>query len=322
MTEHPRHRKPPLVVVVGPTASGKTSLSIELAEEFHGEIVSADSRQVYRGMDIGTAKAMPEELARVPHHLIDIAKPADTLTLAEYKERADRAIQHIQDRGLLPFLVGGTGLYVRAVVDNLEIPSVPPRPELRKELEKLDTASLAKRLKRTDPDAYESIDRKNPRRLIRAIEVSESEDASFEDLKGAAEPKYDALLVGLKTDPGTLEIRIRRRLDEWLERGLLDEIRRLHDEERVPWERLDEFGLHYRAFAGHLHGDVGFDKAKERATKELIKYAKRQRTWFKRDKRIHWVSDEDHAGVLVSDWLIDRAGGKITGSAAATGGRA
>lgn len=308
MTDHPRYRKPPLVVVVGPTASGKTALSIELAEEFHGEVVSADSRQVYRGMDIGTAKASPEELARVPHHLIDVAKPTDTLTLAEYKARADRAIQHIQDRGLLPFLVGGTGLYVRSVVDNLAIPAVPPQPELRAELEKLSLDRLAKRLKAVDPAAYETVDRKNPRRLVRAIEVSETEGVSMERLKGASEPRYDTLLIGLKTDPGTLELRIRRRLDEWLERGLLDEIRRLHDEERVPWERLYDFGLHYRSFAEHLQGKISFDEAKKRGLIELAKYAKRQLTWFKRDRRIHWISDEDHAGVLVSDWLIARAG--------------
>jgi tRNA dimethylallyltransferase len=306
-SDHPRHRKPPLVVIVGPTASGKTTLSIELAEEFHGEIVSADSRQVYRGMDIGTAKADPEDLSRVAHHLIDVAKPTAILTLAEYKQRADRAIQHIQDRGLLPFLVGGTGLYVQAVADNLDIPAVPPQPALRAELEKLSLEKLGKRLKETDSAAYETVDRKNPRRLIRAIEVSETEGVSIERLKKSAEPKFDILMLGLKVEAKVLEARIRQRIDDWLERGLLDEIRRLHDEDGVSWERLDGFGLHYRTFAKHLNGDLGFDEAKEMAIKENLKYAKRQLTWFKRDKRIQWISDEDHAGVLVSDWLIERA---------------
>ncbi|MDP4000088.1 MAG: tRNA (adenosine(37)-N6)-dimethylallyltransferase MiaA [bacterium] len=316
-TDHPRHRKPPLVVVVGPTASGKTALAIELAEEFHGEIVSADSRQVYRGMDIGTAKASPEELSRVPHHLVDITKPTERLTLAEYKKYADRAIQHIQDRGLLPFLVGGTGLYVRAVVDNLAIPAVPPQPELRAELEKLDLETLGKRLKAVDPASYETVDQKNPRRLIRAIEVSETEGVSFEHLKGSAAPKNDTLMLGLKTDPVTLEIRVRRRVDDWLQRGLLDEIRRLHDEDGVSWDRLHDFGLHYRTFAEHLNGKLGFDEAKERAVKDNIRYAKRQLTWFKQDQRIRWISDEDHAGVLVSDWLIERASRGVRGAAVA-----
>jgi tRNA dimethylallyltransferase len=309
VTDHPRHRKPPLVVIVGPTASGKTALAIELAEEFHGEIVSADSRQVYRGMDIGTAKAMPEELTRAPHHLIDIAKPTDRLTLAEYKEHADRAILHIQDRGLLPFLVGGTGLYVQAVVDNLDIPAVPPQPELRAKLEKLSLEALGKRLKQIDPTSYAAVDRKNPRRLIRAIEVGETEGVSIQRLKRSRKPLFDILMLGLRTDPKTLEKRVRGRIDDWLDRGLLDEISRLHDDFGVSWDQLEDFGLHYRTFAEHLQGNLEFDRAKELAVTENLKYAKRQLTWFKRDKRIRWINDEDHAGVLVSDWLIERAQG-------------
>lgn len=298
----------PLVVIVGPTASGKTALSLELAEEFHGEIVSADSRQIYRGLDIGTAKVMPEEQGRVPHHLIDVAKPTETLTLAQYQKKAFRAIEHIQDRGLLPFLVGGTGLYVQAVVDNLKIPKVAPQPKLRAELDKLSTDQLADRLKAVDPLGHSEIDKQNPRRLVRAIEVSETQGTPFSELKDSGDPRFDALMLGVQVEPGQLKRQIRERLDEWLQRGLLDEIRSLHDEEKVPWERLEAFGLHYCAFAEHLEGKRSFDEAKQEALQKLLQYAKRQITWFKRDRRIHWIEDEDQAEELVSEWLVKRAG--------------
>ncbi|MDP9211731.1 MAG: tRNA (adenosine(37)-N6)-dimethylallyltransferase MiaA [bacterium] len=298
-------KKPPLVVIVGPTASGKSSLAIELAEEFHGEIVSADSRQVYRGMDIGTAKVLPEEQARVRHHLLDIAHPKQPITLAEYQARAFTAIGHILERGLLPLLVGGTGLYVQAVVENLRIPEVPPQPGLRARLETLDTAALAARLEAADPESAGTIDRHNRLRLIRAIEVTETAGTPISQLQARDEPRYAALKIGIRLDGEILRSRITERLDDWLRRGLAEEIIRLH-KEGLSWAQIESFGLHYRSFAKHLQGELTFEEARTDAVRELVRYTKRQMTWFKRDEAIRWVGSEDEAQTLVSGWLGGR----------------
>ncbi len=299
-------KKPPLVAIVGPTASGKSSLAIELAEEFHGEIVSADSRQVYRGMDIGTAKVLPEEQARVRHHLLDIARPKQPITLAEYQARAFRAIGHILQRGLLPFLVGGTGLYVQAVIENLRIPEVPPQSGLRDEMEKLDTAALVARLEAVDPESAAGIDRHNRMRLIRAIEVSETSGTPISRLQDRGEPRYATLKVGIRLDKEALTDGITERLEDWLRRGLTEEITRLHQEEGLSWEQIESFGLHYRSFAKHLQGDLTFEAARSESATELVRYTKRQMTWFKRDETIRWIGSEDEAEALVSGWLDAR----------------
>ena len=297
--------KPPLVVIVGPTATGKSEIAIELAEEFNGEIVSADSRQVYRGMDIGTGKVLPEQRNRVPHHLLDMAEPTETYTLAQFQDAALTAIRHIQQRGKLPFLVGGTGLYVQAIVDNLDIPAVEPQPELRAELEKLPIPALRERLKEVDPIGYENIDLNNPRRLIRAIEVSQTAGQPFSELKGAGVPEFDPLMIGIhKRD--TLRQRIEDRMKERYERGMIDEVKRLHDD-GVSWEQLESFGLEYRRVAEFLQEKISREEALAKAKQDLWNFAKRQMTWFKKDERIRWVETPDDAEALLSDWLIGRA---------------
>lgn len=300
---------PPLVAIVGPTASGKSEVAIELAEEFHGEIISADSRQVYKGMDIGTGKVLPQQQARVPHHLLDIAKPTETYTLAEFQRAALTAIHHIHERGLLPFLVGGTGLYVQAIVDNLQIPAVPPQVKLRAALEKLTLPELQQRLQAVDPVGFERIDLKNPRRIIRAIEVSETAGVPFSELRRKGVDRFDTLLIGIKKDPVTLRKRIESRLQSRLERGMVDEVKRLNSE-GVSWEQLEAFGLEYRRLAEYLQKKCSYDDAVAQLQRDILNFSKRQMTWFKRDKRIQWVEDENGAEELVSDWLVDRSAAK------------
>jgi tRNA dimethylallyltransferase len=301
--------KPPLVSIVGPTASGKSEVSIELAAEFHGEIVSADSRQVYRGMDVGTNKPTGDEQAQVPHHLLDMAEPSETFTLAQFQQAAFTAIEHIQDRGRLPFLVGGTGLYIQAVTDNLQIPPVAPQPKLRAELDGLSLTQLQDRLKAADPVGYESIDTKNPRRLIRAIEVSETAGVPFSSLKKSAEPLFDLLMIGIARPPEALRDRILRQTSWRLQHGLVEEVESLHHR-GVSWEQFESFGLEYRRVAEHLQGKLTYEEMVEQSRRDLIAFAKRQLTWFRKDKRIRWIETEDDAEGIVSDWLIGRASPK------------
>lgn len=299
-------RKPPLVAIVGPTATGKSEIAIDLAEEFNGEIVSADSRQVYRGMDIGTGKVLTEQQGRIPHYLLDVADPTDTYTVAQYQVAAIEQITDIQERGRLPFLVGGTGLYVQAVVDNLKIPAVPPQPKLRAELQKLSHDKLVDRLKAVEPVDYATIDIKNRRRIERAIEISEAGGIPVREMRKRGPILFDVLKIGVVRPGGQLEERIDRRLKERVKRGMVEEVKRLH-EQGVTWEKLESFGLEYRRIAEYLQGKLTYEEAMDQLRQDIIKFSKRQMTWFKRDKGIHWVVDDDEAQQLVSEWLVTRA---------------
>ena len=304
---------PPVVAIVGPTAAGKSRISIELAEEFHGEIISADSRQVYRHMNIGTAKIHPEQQQRVPHHLLDVAEPTETYTLAQFQKAAFTTIDHIHARGRLPFLVGGTGLYVQSVIDNLEIPAIPPQEKLREELGTLSLPQLRERLKAGDPVGYLNIDLNNPRRIIRAIEVTETAGVPFSKIKKAGKPKYDPLLLGITKTKDSLDKRIADRMKERMEAGMCEEVQALHDEHGVTWDQLEAFGLEYRRIAQYLQGAFSYDEMVEKLTRDITNFAKRQMTWFKRDKRIHWVENENEAESVLSDWLVNRAARTVDG---------
>src|SRR5713226_2605451 len=211
--------RPHLLVVLGPTASGKSALGIALAQRFHGEIVSADSRQVYRGLNIGTAKVTPEEQALVPHHLLDIADPGEIYTVSRFQQEAIAAINDIQARGCLPLLVGGSPHYIQAVVDHLRIPHIAPQPELRAQLEARPLADLLLQLAELDPQSAASIDRNNPRRVIRALEVCLVSGQPFSQQRGAAEPLYRSLLLGINWPRELLYARIDARVDERLQQG-------------------------------------------------------------------------------------------------------
>jgi len=289
-----------LVVVLGPTASGKTELAIKLAKKFNGEIVNADSRQVYKGMDIGTAKPTKKEMKGVPHHLLDIASPKRKFTVAQYRKLALKAIEKIQKRGKIPFLVGGTWFYIRAIVDGIVIPEVPPDWKLRKRLEKKSPEELYKILKKLDPKRAKTIEKENPRRLIRAIEICKK-IGKVPPLKFNPLP-YPVLMIGIKRTEKELMERIRKRFFEWLKRGLILEVINLR-KMGVSFKRIEEFGMHYREIARYLQGEISEKEMIENSIKEIQDYAKKQLNWFKKDKRVKWINNYKEAEKLVRDYL-------------------
>lgn len=292
---------PPLIVVVGPTASGKSALGIELARRFDGEIVSADSRQVYRGLDIGTAKVTAEERALVRHHLLDVAGVCEVYTVSRFQQDAIAAIDDILARGKLPFLVGGSPHYIQAVVDHLDIPRIAPQPELRAQLEARPLAELLALLEELDPESASRIDRSNARRVIRALEVCLVSGKPFSEQRGVANPLYRSLLLGISWPREVLYERIDARVDARIRQGMMQEVRNLLAR-GVSYERLDSLGLEYRYISRLLRGEF----ASEAEMTQRLKYAihdftRRQLSWFRRDERIVWLNGID----------VERAEGEV-----------
>ena len=301
----------PLVIVLGPTGVGKTGLAIELAESLGGEIVGADSRQIYRYMDIGTAKPRPAQQARVPHHLIDIVNPDYNLSLAEYQDAAYRAINEIHGRGAIPFLVGGSGQYISAVEEGWSIPRVPPDRELRAELENYavekSPGALHDRLRQVDPVSAGRIHPNNVRRVIRALEVQITTGQAISDLQVKRPPPYRILSLGLRLPREILYPRVDARVDAMIAAGLVDEVRRLLE---MGYDRAlpSMSGLGYLEIAGHILDGAPLDAAIERAKFSTHEFIRRQDVWFRgHDNGILWhnVNDAD-ASVLartLRDWL-------------------
>jgi tRNA dimethylallyltransferase len=284
----------PLIAIVGTSASGKSTLAIELALGLGGEIVSADSRQVYRGLDVGTGKVTLAERRLVPHQLLDVADVRERFTVAEYQLLAFAALDAIVARGHVPILVGGTGLYIRAVVDNPKYPNVPPDPTLRRELEQLPIAELVAELRRLDPVAAERIDLRNPRRVVRALEVTLASGRPFSAQQGLGEPRAHALQLGLDWPTPALQERIRARLHARLDvsPGLIDEVRALLAA-GVPASRLDELGLEYRFVTRYLQDALSYQDMVDQLARAIWQFARRQRTWFRHDPRIVWLPTPD-----------------------------
>lgn len=279
-----------LVVVAGPTASGKSALGIALAQEFHGEIVSADSRQVYRGLDIGAAKVTPQERALVPHHLLDVADPDEIYTVARFQQEATRAINGILARGRQPFLVGGSPHYIQSIVDHLDIPPIPPQPELRAQLEARPLVELLSELERLDPVSAASIDRQNPRRVIRALEVCLVTGQPFSTQRGTAAPLYNCLQLAIDWPRPQLYARIDQRVDERMQQGMIEEVRHLLAQ-GVTHERLEAFGLEYRFISRLLRGECASEAEMVQRLKFAIHdFTRRQLTWLRKDQRIVWIS--------------------------------
>lgn len=277
--------KPKVLVIVGPTASGKTSLSITLAKKFNGEVVSADSRQVYTGLDIGTGKVTTEEMDGVPHHLIDVVQPSEKYTITEYVRDARNAIEDITKRGKLPIVVGGTFFYIDALLGKIVAPEVPPNEELREKLEELSTDELLEILKKKDPDRAHVIDTQNPRRLIRAIEIAEAL-GKVPPLK--SEELYDTLTLGIDISKEKLKEYIHDRLLRRIHEGMIDEVVSL-EEEGLSYERLAELGIEYRYIAEYLQGKMTDAELISVLETKIWQYAKRQMTWLKRDPEIVWI---------------------------------
>ncbi len=293
-------QKEKLVVILGPTASGKTKLAVMLAKKFNGEIVSADSRQVYKGMDIATGKASKKEMREVPHHLIDIINPNEKFNAALYKKLAIKKIKEIHKKGKLPFLVGGTGLYIQAVVDNIDFPKVMPRPELREKLEKKSIEQLFEAYKKLDPKGSETIEKQNKRRLIRAIEVCKATGKTFFEQKKKGKPLFTLLQIGIDLKKQKLETKISQRVGKMFKIGIKQEAKRLI--KKYGWiSSLQTIG--YQEWLPYLNGESDEKETIKKIVLHTIQFAKRQRTWFKRDKRIIWINSFQTSEKLIRDWL-------------------
>jgi tRNA dimethylallyltransferase len=291
-----------LLVILGPTASGKTRLAVEAASQLDGEIISADSRQVYRGMDIGTGKDL-EEYATIPYHLIDIVEPGYEFNVYEFQQRFYPAFEDILSRGKLPVLCGGTGLYLEAVLNGYTMVEAPHDPELRARLEPLSHAELEQELKRLKPEQHNTTDLEERERLIRAIEVA---TAQHNAPPPPQRPELHPLIFGLQWPRPLLRTRIRARLQQRLEQGMVEEVERLH-QQGTSWETLDFYGLEYRFIARYLQGELSYDNMVEQLGTAICKFAKRQETWFrrmgKRGTSIYWLAPEaDPLGMVIDTW--------------------
>lgn len=307
-----REKKDKIIVILGTTASGKTSLGVGLACELDGEIISADSRQVYSGMDIGTGKDLDEyncQGKKILYHLIDVVSPKTRFNLSKYQRLAFQAIDDVLKKGKLPIIVGGTGQYLQAVVENFKLSLAKPDKALREKLEKENTNKLFAQLKAINPQFAKRLnnsDQNNKRRLIRYLEVFKMENGfKFEKEKNK---KYDFLLIGLTHPRKVLAERIKKRLIERLEKeDMIGEVRRLHQENKVSWKRLEEFGLEYKYIAMYLQEKLEYGEMVEKLNIAIRQFAKKQITWFSRWERqgakIHWIRDKEKARGLINKFL-------------------
>jgi tRNA dimethylallyltransferase len=308
-------KKNKAIVLVGPTASGKTSFGIKLAEKFFGEIISADSRQVYKGMDVGTGKDLADytflnednKKVEIPYHLIDVAAPGEEFNLAKYLKLANEALDDIVKRGKLPIIVGGSGLYVQALVDNYAISESKPDKEKRAELEKMEKDELYSLIEEKYPKFAKRInnsDKNNPRRLVRYLEIL---DGDKKINKKIEHPKFDFLVLGKKISQEKLKDNIYKRLIFRLEEEkMVDEIKKLH-KDGLSWEKLDRLGLEYRYVSSYLRKKITYQEMVDKLFREIRKFSKRQNTWFKRwgkqGREIKWVKKIAEAEKSVAEFI-------------------
>lgn len=286
-----------VIVILGPTASGKSALAVRLARRFGGEIVSADSRQLYRGMDLGTGKITEREMDGISHHLLDVASPKRRWTVAQYERAATREIQRAKPP---VWLVGGSPFYLDAALYPERLPPVPPNPALRKRLVKLSAKQLYRRLQKLDPERAATIEAKNSVRLIRAIEIAIAL-GKVPERKSLVSP-YRILKLGIALTKPELKRRIHRRLQARMRAGMLEEVKRLHNT-GLSWRALESFGLEYHFLALYLQGRLIRAEALEQLERAILQFAKRQMTWWKRDQEIQWVHTAPAAERVIRRFL-------------------
>jgi len=287
------------MVVLGPTASGKTSLGVKLAEQFNGEIISADSRQVYRGMDIGSGKDL-DEYGDIPYHLIDIVNPGYEFNVFEFQKHFCSAFSSIHEQNKLPLLVGGTGLYLDSILNHYQFTEVPKNNLLRELLVKKSHNELEAHLRKLNPKLHNTTDLVDRERLIRAIEIAEAEKSDNKLSTGLLKielPKINPLILGIKWDRPLLKKRITARLKQRMEEGLIEEVERLHAE-GVSWESLHFYGLEYRYVAAHLQGELNKNDMFQKLNSAIHTFSKQQEKWFRKMERkgtsIHWLDGESN----------------------------
>ena len=287
--------KPKVIVVLGPTATGKSDLAVNIAKKYNGEIISADSRQVFKGMDLGSGKITKKEMSGIPHHLLDIIKPSTFFSMAKYKELADKKIKEIISKGKTPIICGGTGYYIDSVVKNIILPEVKLNLKYRKKLEKKSTEKLFELLKKLSPERAKTIDKNNKVRLIRALEIAKELGSVPEIIEKPSE--YNFVFIGLDTKDQILKDRIAIRLIKRMKVGMIKEIKRIHDE-GTTWKRLESFGLEYKNTALFLQKKITKEEMIDNLNREIWQFVKRQRTWFKRNKNIKWFKPQEDEKVI------------------------
>jgi len=293
-----------LLVILGPTASGKSDLAVDLAKQFNGEVISADSRQVYTHLDIATGKITKEEMCGIPHHLLDVIHPNDkeVFSVAHFKEQADEAIHSIHKKNKLPILAGGTAFYIDAVVDNAILSGVPANETLRKELEQHTTTELIAKLELLDSERLQEIDTNNRVRIIRSIEIAV---ALGKVPKVEKNPQYDSLKIGMKISDEQLKANILNRTKSRIANGMITEAENVHTEHGVSYERMEQLGLEYKFLSHYLQKKITKQELEEKIITGDWQYAKRQMTWWKKDKDIVWVDIDDleNAEKVITDWI-------------------
>jgi tRNA dimethylallyltransferase len=317
--------KPKIIIICGPTSSGKSDAAIQLAKKFDGEVISADSRQIYRGLDIGSGK-IPKDFTSeklqvksekntyisggIPHHLIDIAKPMEDFNVSHFKAAANEAIEDILKRGKLPIICGGTGFWINSIMHNMDFPNVEPDEVLRSMLHNKPAEELFAILSELDPDRAATIEKQNPVRLIRAIEIAKKLGTVPKPSTYSLEPNYSFLQIAIDVPREILNEKIKKRLDERFEQGMIEEVENLHNLPPagggVSWEWMEKIGLEYRWIARYLQNKLPLEEMKEKLYFDIIHYAKRQITWLKRDKSIIWLSDSETINEKVSGFLKNR----------------
>ncbi len=284
----------PLIIICGPTATGKSDLALEVAEKFNGEVINADSMQLYRGMDIGTAKLTVEERRGIPHHLLDILTVDQDASVAQYQGLARAAVDEIRERGKSAIIVGGTGLYIKSIIDEMNFPETDPalRKRLEDEAELLGTAELYSRLRVLDPEAAAAIEPANTRRIIRALEVIEVTGEPYSaNLPSDTSLRYpDALHFGLAMERANLAPRIEARVHRMFEQGLVDEVRNLIDQGLLEGTTAQR-AIGYAQVISFINGEISLGQAIEETIIATRQYVRRQETWFKRDQRIEWITE-------------------------------
>ena len=301
--------KPKVIAIIGPTASGKSSLGIEIARQVNGEIISVDSRQIYRGMDIGTGKEPGQwdqeknclMIEGITHWGIDLVDPDEDFSVADFQAYAKQKIEEIIKRGYVPILVGGTGLWLKALIDGYSLTQTAQDSSLRADLEKLSLEDLFARYQKFDPEGAEQIDRKNKRRLIRALEVVLLTGESFFLQQTRSEPPYDVLQIGIEVDREVLYERIHHRVDQMKEQGLVEEVKQLRD--HFGCEIPSMSGIGYRQLCRYFEGAQTLEESMEEIKKDSRQYAKRQMTWWKKDERIVWIKGREEATKLIKKFI-------------------
>ena len=281
-------QKPKIIVILGQTATGKSDFAVEVAKKINGKIISADSRQVYKGMDLGTGKVTKKEMEGIPHFMLDIVSPKNkTFSVSQFQKMANKKIKEILDKKNIPIVCGGTGYYIDSLINSLPFPEVLPNKKLRKELEAKDTTELFEILKKIDKDRAKNIDTKNRVRLIRAIEIAK-ELGKVPKLK-KTQKEYETIKIGLTFPDKELKGRIYERLIKRIKKGMIKEVEKLH-ESGVSWKKLESFGLEYRYVSFYLQKKMTKEEMIEKLFSAIWHFAKRQKTWWKRDKEIIWIN--------------------------------